>query len=102
MKRLDEGLKRAALVRARRSAIEDASHFGSPLFQSRDGSCRIRFQIHCIVDRPAHIEDGGNRAAFGGRQDEKRVVEAGLSGHEVTTSGATRLLLRQWSPHPAR
>ena len=55
----------------------------------RSGSpraARRRLLVHGIVDRTAKIPDGDDGAPLLGRQNEKRVVEAGLSAIDVRPS----------------
>lgn len=82
----DERLQPAALRGGRRLAVVAPLQLSPPevhgVAADRHAVPRRRRLIHSIVDRAAEVPDGNDGASLFGRQHEKRVVKAGLAGHE--------------------
>src|SRR5262245_42500969 len=100
MKRLDEGLELAALRRLRRASLEYALNLGPPDVQRPSRPCIVGLQVNAVVDGPAEIEDSEDRPPLRCGKHQKRIVEAGLSGH-VRRQKSARSPITTASVHPS-
>src|SRR5262249_18371547 len=83
----EERLQPASLIGDGRATVEDTGQLAAPERYRRAAGrkpvSRSAFLVNGIVNRAAEIPDGNDRLALVGRQDEKRIVEAGLSRHQA-------------------